>query len=222
MQVTETLSEGLKRGYEIKLSANELEKKVTEDLIAAQPDVEMKGFRKGKVPLALMKKKFGEQVMGEAMQKSIDEAMSKHLEETGDRPAQQPSVKMNNENWKPGDDVELTVSYEKLPDIPEIDFKKIKLDKLIVKATKDEISNALSELADSSKDFIEEKKGAKAKSGNQVIIDFVGKVDDEIFDGGTGTDYPLILGSNSFIPGFEDQLIGFKACLLYTSDAADD
>ena len=211
MQVTETLSEGLKRGYEIKLTANELEKKVTEDLIAAQPDVEMKGFRKGKVPLALMKKKFGEQVMGEAMQKSIDEAMSKHLEETGDRPAQQPSVKMNNENWKPGDDVELTVSYEKLPDIPEIDFKKIKLDKLIVKATKDEIANALSELADSSKDFIEEKKGAKAKSGNQVIIDFVGKVDGEIFDGGTGTDYPLVLGSNSFIPGFEDQLIGIKA-----------
>ena len=128
MQVTETLSEGLKRGYEIKLTSKELDKKVTEDLMAAQPDMEMKGFRKGKVPLALMKKKFGEQVMGEAMQKSIDEAMANHLKETGDRPAQQPVMKMKSETWKPGDDVEVAVSYEKLPDLPEIDFKKIKLE----------------------------------------------------------------------------------------------
>lgn len=210
MQVKETLTEGLKRGYEIKLTAEELDKKVTEDLMAAQPDVEIKGFRKGKVPLALMKRKFGEQVMGEAMQKSIDEALTKHLEDTGDRPAQQPNIKMKNEDWKPGDDVELSVSYEKLPEIPDIDFKKVKIEKLIVKPTKIEISNALSELADTSKDFVDEKKGAKAKSGNQVVIDFSGKVDGEPFDGGTGVDYPLVLGSNSFIPGFEEQLIGFK------------
>jgi trigger factor len=210
MQVTETLSEGLKRGYEIKLTSKELDKKVTEDLMAAQPDMEMKGFRKGKVPLALMKKKFGEQVMGEAMQKSIDEAMANHLKETGDRPAQQPVMKMKSETWKPGDDVEVAVSYEKLPDLPEIDFKKIKLERLSVKATDDDVSKALSELAGTSKDFVDRKKGAKAKNDDQVIIDFVGKVDGEIFDGGTGSDYPLVLGSNSFIPGFEEQLIGAK------------
>ena len=97
MQVTETLNEGLRRGYHIKLTADELDAKVTEKLAEAQPDVQMKGFRKGKVPMALLRKQFGQRLIGEAMQESIDGAMSRHFEETGDRPAMQPSVKMTNE-----------------------------------------------------------------------------------------------------------------------------
>jgi trigger factor len=211
MQVTETLSEGLKRGYDIILTAVELDKKVAENLISAQPDIEMKGFRKGKVPLSLMKKKFGEKVMGEVMQESIDEAMTKHFDSSGDRPAQQPKITMKNESWKFGDDVEIEVTYEKLPDIVELDFKKIKLEKLIVKTAEDDIANALGELAESSTDFEDRKTGTKSKSGDQVVIDFLGKVDGELFEGGTSKDYPLVIGSNSFIPGFEPQLIGVKS-----------
>ena len=124
MQVTETLNEGLKRGYAITVTAAELDDKVNEKLTEAQPDIEMKGFRKGKVPMALLKKQFGQRLMGEAMQESIDGAMSKHFEDSGDRPAMQPQVKMTNDDWKEGDDVEVEMSYEALPEIPEVDMGK--------------------------------------------------------------------------------------------------
>ena len=134
MQVNETLNEGLKRGYSIIVSASELDAKVNEKLVEAQPEVEMKGFRKGKVPMSLLKKQFGQRLLGEAMQESIDGAMSKHFEESGDRPALQPDVKMTNEDWKEGDDVHVDLAYEALPTIPEVDLKSINLEKLVAKA----------------------------------------------------------------------------------------
>ena len=212
MQVNETLNEGLKRAYSIKLTAVELDTKVNEKLLEAQPDVEMKGFRKGKVPMALLKRQFGQRIMGEAMQETIDGAMSKHFEDSGDRPAMQPSIEMQNgEKWKEGDDVEVSLTYEALPTIPEVDFSKIKLQKLVVKSDKAAVDEALDNLAASANDFKDRKKGAKAKDGDQVVIDFVGTVGGEAFDGGSSEDYPLVLGSNSFIPGFETQLLGCKA-----------
>ena len=212
MQVTETLNEGLKRGYSIKLTAAELDKKVNEKLQEAQPDVEMKGFRKGKVPLALLKRQFGQRILGEAMQETIDGAMSKHFEDSGDRPALQPNIEMQNgEKWKEGDDVEVSMTYEALPSIPDVDFSKIKLQKLVVKSDKAAVDEALDNLASSANDFKDRKKGSKAKDGDQVVIDFLGTVDGEAFEGGSSEDYPLVLGSNSFIPGFEEQLIGCKA-----------
>ena len=211
MQVTETLNEGLKRGYSIKLTAAELDKKVNEKLQEAQPDVEMKGFRKGKVPLALLKRQFGQRVLGEAMQETIDGAMSKHFEDSGDRPAMQPNIEMQNgEKWKEGDDVEVSMTYEALPSIPDVDFSKIKLQKLVVKSDKAAVDEALDNLASSANDFKDRKKGSNAKDGDQVVIDFLGTVDGEAFEGGSSEDYPLVLGSNSFIPGFEEQLVGCK------------
>ena len=212
MQVTETLNEGLKRAYSIKLTADELDTKVNEKLHEAQPDVEMKGFRKGKVPIALLKRQFGQRILGEAMQETIDGAMSKHFEDSGDRPAMQPNIEMQNgEKWKEGDDVEVSLTYEALPAIPDVDFSKIKLQKLVVKSDKAAIDEALDNLASSANDFKDRKKGSKAKDGDQVVIDFVGTVGGEAFDGGSSEDYPLVLGSNSFIPGFEAQLVGCKA-----------
>ncbi|MCL4132496.1 UNVERIFIED_CONTAM: hypothetical protein GTU68_017578 [Idotea baltica] len=210
MQVTETLNEGLKRGYAITVTAAELNDKVNEKLTEAQPEVEMKGFRKGKVPMPLLKKQFGQRLIGEAMQESIDGAMSKHFEDSGDRPAMQPDVKMTNEDWKEGDDVEVEMSYEALPEIPEVDLKSITLEKMVVKADDAAVEEALSNLAETAQDFKARKKGTKAKDGDQVVLDFVGKVDDEAFEGGSAEDYPLVLGSNSFIPGFEEQLVGVK------------
>ncbi|WP_299292516.1 trigger factor [uncultured Tateyamaria sp.] len=211
MQVTETLNDGLKRGYAITVTAAELDAKVNEKLVEAQPEVEMKGFRKGKVPMALLKKQFGQRLMGEAMQESIDGAMSDHFEASGDRPAMQPEVKMTNEDWKEGDDVNVEMSYEALPEIPEVDLSGITLERLVVKADDAAIDETLTSLAENAQDFSSRKKGNKAVDGDQVVMDFVGKVDGEAFEGGSAEDYPLVLGSNSFIPGFEEQLIGSKA-----------
>jgi trigger factor len=210
MQVTETLNEGLRRGYRIVLPASELEETVNGKLAEAQPTVEMKGFRKGKVPMALLKKQFGQRLLGEAMQETIDGAMSKHFNDSGDRPAQQPDVKMTNEDWKEGDDVEVEMSYEALPTIPDVDIKAIDLEKLVAKADEAAVDEALANLAENAQDFKDRKKTAKAKDGDQIVFDFLGKVDGEAFDGGASEDYPLVLGSNSFIPGFEEQLVGVK------------
>ena len=210
MQVTETLNEGLKRGYNIVVTADELAAKVDEKLVEARPEIEMKGFRKGKVPMALLKKQYGQRLIGEAMQESIDGAMSKHFEDSGDRPAMQPAVKMTNDDWKEGDDIHVEMSYEALPTIPEVDLKKIKLEKMIAKADEASVEEALANLAETAQDFADRKKGTKSKDGDQVTIDFLGKVDGEAFEGGAAEDYPLVLGSNSFIPGFEAQLVGVK------------
>jgi trigger factor len=211
MQVTETLNEGLKRGYKITVTAAELDAKVQEKLLEAQPEVEIKGFRKGKVPLAILKKQFGPRLIGDAMQDAIDGAMKDHFEKTGDRPALQPDVKMvNGEEWKEGSDVVVEMTYENLPPIPAFDASKIKLEKLVVKADDKAVDEALKNLADGVKSYEDRKKGAKAKDGDQVIIDFKGSVDGELFEGGSADDYALVLGSGSFIPGFEDQLVGAK------------
>jgi trigger factor len=211
MQVTETLNEGLKRGYAIIVTAGELDAKVNEKLIEAQPEIEMKGFRKGKVPMALLRKQYGQRLLGEAMQDAIDGALNSHLETSGHRPAAQPQMKMTNEDWKEGDDVHVEVVYETLPDVPDVDFKKIKLERMVVKADEASVTEALENLAKTAQNFEDRKKGSKAKDGDQVVIDFVGKVDGEAFEGGSAEDYPLVLGSNSFIPGFEAGLVGVKA-----------
>lgn len=208
MQVTETLKDGLRRGYTITVTAAELEEKVNQKLLEAQPDVEMKGFRKGKVPFALLKRQFGQRVLGDAMQETVDAAMRDHFEATGDRPALQPKVEMTNENWKEGDDMIVDLSYEALPEVPELDLAAISLERMVVKADEAAVDEALQRLADSATSYEDRAEGAAAESGDQVVIDFLGRIDGEAFEGGEASDYPLVLGSGSFIPGFEDQLVG--------------
>ncbi len=209
MQVTETLNEGLKRGYTITVTADELAAKVDEKLVEAQPDIEMKGFRKGKVPMALLKKQFGQRLLGEAMQDAVDGAMNQHFEDSGDRPALQPEVKLTNEDWKEGDDVIVSLQYEALPKIETPDFSGISLEKLVVKADDAAVQEALENLAKNAQNF--EDKDGVAEDGDQVTMDFLGKIDGEPFDGGAAEDFPLVLGSGQFIPGFEEQLAGVKA-----------
>ncbi|MHA3915760.1 trigger factor [Halovulum sp. GXIMD14793] len=208
MQVTETLNDGLKRGYKIEVPASELDAKVNAKLEEARKDFQMKGFRKGKAPAALMKKMFGKSVLGEAMQETIDAAMRSHFEESGDRPAQQPDVKMTNEDWQEGDDIEVEMTYEALPEVPEADFSKVALTKMVIEVEDDAVDEALNNLAESAQNFEARDAGTKAEDGDQVVIDFVGSVDGEEFEGGAAEDYPLVLGSDSFIPGFESQLVG--------------
>lgn len=211
MQVVETLNEGLKREYSITVPAGELEAKVNEKLEEARKDFQMKGFRKGKAPAALMKKMFGKSVLGEAMQETIDAAMREHFEQTGDRPAVQPEVKVANEDWEEGQDVQVSMAYEKLPTVPEVALGDIALERLVAEIDQESVDEALGNLADSAKSFDAAPEGTAAESGDQVVIDFKGSVDGTEFEGGAAEDFPLVLGSGSFIPGFEEQLIGAKA-----------
>ncbi len=210
MEVTETLNDGLKREYAFRLPANELDAKVNEKLEEARKDFQMKGFRKGKAPLPLMKKMFGKSVLGEAMQETIDEAMRSHFEETGDRPAFQPEVKMTKEDWQEGDDVEVSVTYERLPEVPEVDFAAVEIEKPVAEVEESAVDEALANLAKTANVFEDRPEDAAAEEGDQVVIDFVGSVEGEEFEGGKAEDYPLVLGSGSFIPGFEEQLKGVK------------
>ena len=209
MQVVQTVDEGLRRGYRITVPAAELDAKVQEKLEEARPTVQMKGFRKGKVPLALLKRQFGPKLLGEAMQESIDGAMTKHFEETGDRPAAKPDVEVASKDWSEGQDVEVEMTYEALPAIPEMDFSEIELERLVVRAADEDVEEALAALAQQARTF--EAKEGEAQDGDQVVIDFRGSVDGEPFEGGAAEDYPLVLGSGSFIPGFEEQILGTSA-----------
>src|SRR5690606_37599081 len=186
MQVTETQSEGLKRGYQFTLTGKALAETVDQKLAEAQPEIEMKGFRKGKVPMAMLRKQFGARVMGDAMQEAIDAALRSHLEESGHRPATQPKIEMvNGEGWKEGDDLVVDVTYELLPEIPETDFSSIALERLVVPASDEAIDEALANLAKNAVTYKDRAKTTKAAKDDQVIIDFKGMVDGEAFEGGS-------------------------------------
>ena len=211
MQVTEKLSEGLKREYAMTLPAAELASKMDEKIDAVRADFQMKGFRKGKAPKALLKKMFGKNLLGEVMQEAVDGAMRAHFDETGHMPSQQPEVAITNENFDEGDDLNIEVKYERLPEIPDTDLSKISLEKMVVEPADKDIKEAMEKLAEQTQSFKARRKGSKAKDGDQVTFDFVGRVDGEEFEGGAAEDYPLVLGSGQFIPDFEEQLVGAKA-----------
>jgi len=211
MQVTETKSEGLRREYAVVVSAETLEAKTTEKLETVRADFQMKGFRKGKAPLPLLKKMFGKSVMGEVVQEAVEESVQKHLSETGHQPAQQPDVKIANETFEEGQDLHVEIAYECLPEIPDVDFSAIALERRVVEVDESAVEEGLARLAEASTDFEAREAGAPAEDGDQVVIDFVGKVDGEPFEGGAAEDYPLTIGSDSFIPGFEAQLVGLAA-----------
>jgi trigger factor len=137
--------------------------------------------------------------------------MKAHFEEKGERPAFEPDVKMANQEWKEGDDIEIELSYEALPEVPTVELSAVKLERMVVKADDAAVDEALGNLAASAQDFRDREDGAAAQDGDQIVFDFVGKIDGEPFDGGAAEDYPLTLGSGSFIPGFEEQLVGVKA-----------
>lgn len=210
MQVTETLAEGLKREYAMTVPAATLAEKMDTKLDAVRADFQMKGFRKGKAPKALLKKMFGKNLMGEVLDEAVNEAMRSHFDSSGDKPSQQPEISITNESFDEGDDLQIAVKYERLPDVPEADFKAIKLTRLVAKVGDEEIDEALGKLAEQAKNFTPREEGAAAENGDQVTFDFLGKVDGEAFEGGAAEDFPLVLGSGQFIPGFEEQLVGAK------------
>ena len=200
----------LENKYKVKIASSEIEVDITKKIMEIQPELQLKGFRKGQVPTSLIRKLYGKNILGEVVQNSVENAVTTVLKENNHTPAAQPKIEMLDKDWKEGNDLTLEVEYECLPTFKEMDFSKIKLVRFEAKVEKKSVESALDELAVSASDFIVKKNTSKCVEKDQVVLDFVGKVDKEEFEGGTATDYPLVVGSNSFIPGFEEQLIGVK------------
>lgn len=207
MQITEISASGLKREYKVVINAAALESTVNQKLEAVRGQVNMPGFRPGKAPAALIKKQYGRALLGEAMEESVNSALQKTLDDNNLRPAMQPKVDI--QTFEEGKDFECTIAVEVLPEIVPGDFKAIKLERLVVEPGDTEVEEFLTRLSEQQKTY--EKAERAAANGDQVVIDFSGSVNGVKFDGGTASDYPLVLGSNTFIPGFEEQLVGLKA-----------
>lgn len=215
MQVTETQAEGLKHAFRVVLPASELDAKANDRLTELKNRVQLKGFRPGKVPVAHLKRVYGKSVMAEVIEQAVTEANSKIVEERGLRLALQPRVELPQDEAEvrqviEGEvDLTYTVELEVLPKIELGNFKDIAIEKPVVEVTDAEVEETLSRLADANRPFAA-KEGA-AEKGDRVTVDFVGSIDGVPFDGGTGEGIQVVLGSNSFIPGFEDQLVGISA-----------
>jgi len=209
MQTKQTVNEGLKRAYLITIPAADLSAKIDAEIKKVAPQVRMPGFRPGKVPANLVKKMHGESLHAQVVNDTIRESVDKLLRDEALRPAMQPEIGLK-EDYAEGKDAEITVSLEVLPviDAPSIDG--ISLEKLVVPVTDAQVDEALVGIAGQNKSYKDAAKTKKAADGDQLIIDFVGKLDGVEFDGGKAEDAALVLGSGTFIPGFEEQLVGVK------------
>jgi len=210
MQIVETLNEGLKRAYEIKITAKDIESRVEAEVQKLAPQVNMPGFRKGKVPANLVRKMHNDALMQDALTSSIQESIEKTIADNKLRPAMQPNVNLD-EGYEPGKDANVKVDMEILPEVPTPSVEGLKLERLQVEADKKTVDEALQKFAESQKQFETAPKSYKAQTGDQCLIDFEGKVDGVPFDGGKGEGMAIELGSGRLIPGFEEQLIGKKA-----------
>lgn len=210
MQVTETLNEGLKRGYSLRIPAATIDAKVSAAIAEVAPRVRMPGFRPGKVPGNLIRKMHGAALKQEAVKEALDEGVKSLLAEHQLRPAMQPSVDLESLPAD-GEDLVVSVALEVLPEIPETPIEGIVLERLEVPVSDAMLDEALARLAAQQKRFVEAKKTHRAAPGDLVIMDFAGTVDGVAFEGGTGTGMEVELGSGRLIPGFEEQLEGAKA-----------
>ncbi len=214
MQVKETLAEGLKHEFEINVSASEIDAKVDARLADMKDKVRLNGFRPGKVPLAHLKKVYGRSVAAEALEEMIRETNTRIFTERSLRVANEPKVTMPTEQKEIEDilagkaDLTYSVAIEVVPPITLADFKTFNVEKPVADITDADVDEAIKRIADQNRPYAAKGEGAKAESGDRVTVAFKGTIDGVAFEGGTGENIPVVIGSNTFIPGFEDQLIG--------------
>ena len=206
MEITELSAEGLKRQFKIVVPAGDLSAKVDERLAELSQTASMPGFRPGKVPVSLLKKQYGQALYGEALEAAVNASTAKAIEDRGLKPALQPRVDLK--ELGEGKDVEFEVAIEVLPEIGKLDFSGVELERLKATVPDKDVDEALDRIAKANREQKPVDPPRPAKKGDAVKLDFVGSVDGVEFPGGTATDYTVELGSNSFIPGFEDQLVG--------------
>ncbi|MBM1172745.1 trigger factor [Microvirga arabica] len=215
MQVTETLSQGLKREFKVVLPATELEERLNSELSTLKDRVRLNGFRPGKVPVGHLRKVYGRSVMADVLQNAVNEANRKIVEDNSLKLANEPQVQFpesQEEVEKAMDakgDLAFTVALEVLPEFELADLSDVAVKKPVAEITDAEVNESLERMAKQNRSF--ETKDGEAVSGDRVVVDFVGRIDGTEFEGGNGQDIRVELGSNTFIPGFEDQLVGLKA-----------
>ena len=207
MHITETNAEGLKREFTVTVASNDIEKKMQDRLTEIGRTIRLPGFRPGKVPMPVLRKRYGASVMGEVLEKAVSDSSAQAMRDHNLRPALQPKIEIV--SFKEGADLEYKMAVELLPEIKPIDFTEIQLERLRPEVPEDEIDKAVQRIAEPN------RKSAPvdrlAAIGDVAVIDFVGKVEGKEFPGGSAQGHSLELGSSRFIPGFEDQLIGAKA-----------
>ena len=217
MEITETLSDGLKREFQIQVPAADLEARLTERLGELKDKVQLRGFRPGKVPMAHLRKIYGKAVMAETIEALIRELNAKVVTDHGLKLAMEPKVTIPNEETEVAkviggqSDLAYTLAVEVLPKIELADFKGIKLERPVADVTDAQVGEALARIAEQNRPFAAKGEGGKVEKGDRVVIDFTGTLDGVPFEGGTGGDVGVNVGSGTFIPGFEDQLIGMTA-----------
>jgi trigger factor len=217
MQVTETLSEGLKHEFQISVPAADLDAKADAKLVDLKDKVRLNGFRPGKVPVAHLKKIYGRSVMAETIDQTIRDTNTQIFTERGFRLATEPKVTMPTEekdveNVLSGkSDLTYTVAIEVVPPIALADFKSFTVEKPVADVSDADVDEAIKRVADGNRSYTAKAEGAKAESGDRVTINFTGTIDGTPFDGGTGEGIQVVIGSNTFIPGFEEQLVGIGA-----------
>ena len=217
MQVTNTLSEGLKREFNVVLAAQDLAERLTTELVSMKDKVRINGFRPGKVPLEHLRRMYGRQVMGDVVQNLVNETNRKLIEDNGLKLALEPKIVFPEDQavieaaitGKGG--LEFQIQLEVLPKFDVKDFGGIAVTRQVASVEEKSVDETLAGMAAQSRPFAPRKAGQKAKTGDRVTIDFVGMIDGVPFDGGTGTDVPVEIGSGQFIPGFEEQLVGVVA-----------
>jgi len=206
MQITESSTEGLKHEMTVVIAAADIERRVTDRLTEIGRTIRLPGFRPGKVPLNVLRKRYGSSVMGEVLERTVSDSSSAAMRERNLRPALQPKVEIV--SFNEGKDLQYKLAVEVLPQFPLMNFAELKLERLKPEVPEEEIDNALQRIAQQQRKS--EMVDRAAEKGDVVVMDFVGSVDGVEFPGGSAKDYSLELGSGSFVPGFEDQLVGVK------------
>jgi trigger factor len=208
MQVKETKTEGLKREFAVTLDAKTVNEEIETQLRSMGSRVKIPGFRPGHIPMAVLKKRFGKNVLGEVVERTVNQSSQRILRDKTLRPAMPPKIEII--SYEEGGDLDFRMELEVMPEVPAMDFSKIKLEKLVCDVSEDEIDEAIGRLLERNKVYTRTDKGTKAEKGHQLLMDFVGKIDGVAFEGGSAKGFQLVLGSGQFIEGFEDQLIGAK------------
>lgn len=209
MQVTEISSAGLKREFKVVIDASDIDARIEDRLEQLRMTVRMPGFRPGKVPVSLLRKKYGDSLRGEVLEQAVNQSSNQALAEQGVRPALQPKIEVT--RFEEGEGLEYTMAVEAMPDIVPGDLDDVKLTNETAAVTDAEIESAIERLAARDKNYVPVTEDRPAGKGDALLIDFVGKIDGAPFEGGSATDHTLELGSSSFVEGFEDQLIGKRA-----------
>jgi trigger factor len=207
MQITETNAEGLKHEFTVVIASNDIEQKMQDRLTEIGKTVRLPGFRPGKVPMPILRKRYGASLLGEVLESTVSDSSAQAIAEKGLRPAMQPKIEIV--SFKEGTDLEYKMAVEVMPEIKPIDFSALELERLRPEIPEEEVDNALKRIAEPHRKG--EAVDRPAEKGDVLVMDFVGSVDGTEFPGGSATDYRLELGSGRFIPGFEDQLVGVKA-----------